>query len=258
MRRDVAERARARLLLLQAPVRAARPDRPPSPAGTCRDSDTAVRACPRRSAASPASPRAPAGSCGRSCGRRRPSAPRRASARLRARVFASGFSQNTTLPAFAAAIAISAWLSPGVLMSTMSMSARVTTSCQSVAASSQPSCSAAASHVLRVAPADHLHPRRERRGEEARDLPPGVAVRPAHEGVPDQCHIDVCHVEARMKTRQENDRPGDGESTPDVDNGEGRHGVGRGLGQPAGRCYFGGAGFFFAVAAGAAFSFLSK
>ena len=58
-------------------------------------------------------------------------------------MFASGFSQNTTLPAFAAAIAISAWLSPGVLMSTMSMSARVTTSCQSVAASSHPSSAAA-------------------------------------------------------------------------------------------------------------------
>ena len=54
-------------------------------------------------------------------------------------VLASGFSQNTTLPAFAAAIAISAWLSPGVLMSTMSMSLRLTTSCQSVEVSSQPS-----------------------------------------------------------------------------------------------------------------------
>ncbi len=59
-------------------------------------------------------------------------------------VLASGFSQKTTLPALAASIAISAWLSPGVAMSTMSMSLRVTTSRQSVAASSQPSCSAAA------------------------------------------------------------------------------------------------------------------
>ena len=53
-------------------------------------------------------------------------------------VLASGFSQKTILPAFAASIAISAWLSPGVAMSTMSMSLRRTTSRQSVALSSQP------------------------------------------------------------------------------------------------------------------------
>ena len=47
-------------------------------------------------------------------------------------MLASGFSQNTTLPARAAAIAISACESPGVLMSTRSMSLRATTSSQSV------------------------------------------------------------------------------------------------------------------------------
>ena len=42
------------------------------------------------------------------------------------------------MPAFAAAMAISAWVSPGVDTSTMSMSSRATTSRQSVAYSSQP------------------------------------------------------------------------------------------------------------------------
>ncbi len=56
---------------------------------------------------------------------------------------ASGFSHRIALPAWAAAIAISAWLSPGVAMSTMSMSGRATTSRQSVAHSSQPSWAAA-------------------------------------------------------------------------------------------------------------------
>ena len=54
-------------------------------------------------------------------------------------VLASGFSQSTALPARAAAIAISACESPGVQTSTMSMSSPLTTSRQSVAASSQPS-----------------------------------------------------------------------------------------------------------------------
>src|SRR5688572_14252603 len=67
-------------------------------------------------------------------------------------VFASGFSQNTAFPALAAAIAISACDSPGVLMSTMSMSGRLTTSRQSVAASSQPYSRAAASTFFAVRP----------------------------------------------------------------------------------------------------------
>ena len=59
-------------------------------------------------------------------------------------MFASGFSQKTVLPASAAAIAISAWESPGVQMSTTSMSGRATTARQSVACSSKPSLRAAA------------------------------------------------------------------------------------------------------------------
>ncbi len=59
------------------------------------------------------------------------------------RVLARGFSHKTALPARAAAIAISAWLSPGVLTSTRWMSLRFTTSRQSVADSSQPSRRAA-------------------------------------------------------------------------------------------------------------------
>ncbi len=59
-------------------------------------------------------------------------------------VFASGFSHSTCLPASSAAIAISACESPGVTMSTMSMSSRAITSRQSVADSAQPHFSAAA------------------------------------------------------------------------------------------------------------------
>ncbi len=55
-----------------------------------------------------------------------------------ATVFASGFSQSTCLPASSAAIAISACVSPGVTMSTTSMSSRAITSRQSVAVSAQP------------------------------------------------------------------------------------------------------------------------
>ena len=61
-----------------------------------------------------------------------------------ATVLASGFSHSTCLPASRAAIAISAWVSPGVTMSTMSMSSRAITSRQSVADSRQPHFSAAA------------------------------------------------------------------------------------------------------------------
>src|SRR6185295_4189336 len=52
---------------------------------------------------------------------------------------ASGFSHRIALPASAAATAISACESPGVTMSTTSMSLRPSTSCQRVAASSKPS-----------------------------------------------------------------------------------------------------------------------
>ncbi len=57
---------------------------------------------------------------------------------------ASGFSHSTCLPASNAAIAIWAWVSPGVQMSTRSTSSRVITSRQSVALEAQPSLAAAA------------------------------------------------------------------------------------------------------------------
>jgi len=60
------------------------------------------------------------------------------------RSFAVLVATDASRPARAAAIAISMCESPGVLTSTMSMSLRVTTSCQSVAASSQPYSRAAA------------------------------------------------------------------------------------------------------------------
>jgi len=58
--------------------------------------------------------------------------------------FASGFSHRTCLPASKAAMAISACVSPGVQMSTMSTSSRSITRVQSVSTSSQPYLSAAA------------------------------------------------------------------------------------------------------------------
>jgi hypothetical protein len=65
-------------------------------------------------------------------------------ARASSTEFASGFSHSTCLPAASAAMAISAWLSPGVQMSTTSMSSRRTSSRQSVEYPSQPSRVAAA------------------------------------------------------------------------------------------------------------------
>ncbi len=63
--------------------------------------------------------------------------------RASATVLASGFSQSTCLPAASAASAISAWLSPGVQMSTTSISSDSTRPRQSVVYPSQPSRSAA-------------------------------------------------------------------------------------------------------------------
>ncbi|MDQ1126678.1 hypothetical protein QE428_001711 [Microbacterium sp. SORGH_AS 505] len=76
----------------------------------------------------------------------------RASARAAASVIASasatelasGFSQRTCLPASSAAIAISAWVSPGVTMSTTSTSSRAIVVRQSVDDSDHPHFAAAA------------------------------------------------------------------------------------------------------------------
>ncbi len=81
---------------------------------------------------------------------RRPPRPPRSSASASATVLASGFSHSTCLPAASAASAISAWLSPGVQMSTRSMSARSTSVRQSVSALAQPCRSAASRHGVGV------------------------------------------------------------------------------------------------------------
>ena len=59
-------------------------------------------------------------------------------ARASAGSLARGFSQSTALPASAAAMAISAWESPGVHTSTTSTSSRATVSRQSVDVASKP------------------------------------------------------------------------------------------------------------------------
>ena len=118
-------------------------------------------------------------------------------------VFASGFSQNTTLPALAAAIAISAWLSPGVAMSTMSMSLRRDDlapvgggffpaelrrrGLHVRRASGRRSPSSAASVIRREEPG-HLALR--------------VAVRPAHEGVADQCDVQRVPYGRSVRSRR--------------------------------------------------------
>ncbi len=193
MRQDVAERARAGLLLAEAPAERQRRVDASSPAGRCRGSGRCGRACPRPRARAPASRRGCGGSCGRACGRRRPSATAFHIAFAERTSLASGFSHRIALPACAAAIAISAWLSPGVETSTTSMSGRAITSRQSVANSSQPSWAARALDVPAVAAAQHLQPRRELRREEAAHLPPGVAVGTAHEGVADESDVHLAH-----------------------------------------------------------------
>ena len=69
----------------------------------------------------------------------RPRSAAAAIASASATVLASGFSHSTCLPASSAAIAISAWVSPGVQMSTRSMSSRSTSARQSVSVDAQPS-----------------------------------------------------------------------------------------------------------------------
>jgi hypothetical protein len=65
-------------------------------------------------------------------------------ARASSTVFASGFSHSTCLPASSAAIAISAWVSPGEQTSTSATSSRVSRARQSVSTDRHPSFSAAA------------------------------------------------------------------------------------------------------------------
>jgi hypothetical protein len=65
-------------------------------------------------------------------------------ARACATLLASGFSHSTCLPAASAAIAIAAWLDPGVHTSTSWTSSRATSFSQSVSVDRQPSFAAAA------------------------------------------------------------------------------------------------------------------
>ena len=94
------------------------------------------------------------------------------------------------LAASAAAIAIGACESPGVQMSTTSMSLRASTSCQLVACSSKPRRAGGLLDLRLGAADDDLQHRLERRVlEEPPDLAPGVRMRAAHEVVAD--HRDV-------------------------------------------------------------------
>ncbi len=67
-----------------------------------------------------------------------------------ATVLASGFSHRTCLPASRAAIAISAWVWPGVQTSTRSMSSRSTSARHDVSVLDHPSCDAALRDLLGV------------------------------------------------------------------------------------------------------------
>ena len=178
---DVAERARAGVLLLQAPrERALGVDEPvlqvrgahlvyvadapggDEVAGEGGRGDAAVGEADHRRDA-PAAARSAAA----------------AIASASSTVFASGFSHSTCLPASSAAIAISAWESPGVTMSTMSMSSRAITSRQSVADSAQPHLSAAAATAAALRPT--TTPSRAGRGGRrtaARPASPASARRP--------------------------------------------------------------------------------
>jgi hypothetical protein len=105
---------------------------------------------------------------------------------------ASGFSHRIALPAWAAAIAISGCESPGVQMSTRSTSGR-----DHLAPVGGPLVPAKLRRGLLdvppVAAAEDLEAGREPGREEAADLPPGVAVGAAHEGVADESDIHFAH-----------------------------------------------------------------
>ena len=172
-------------------------DRRANLAGRCRATDGPRRSPPEATMLpSQRRRRAPGGSRSSPCDARPPRARRRASRLASTSVFASGFSQKTCLPAFAAAIAIGAWVSPGVQTSTRSMS------------------SAAGELLPLVRAALPTEPLGERldlgldRGrrppvmtgvtacevEELGDLEVGVRVRLAHEAVADESDAErICH-----------------------------------------------------------------
>ena len=122
-------------------------------------------------------------------------------------VFASGFSQSTCLPACSAAMAISAWLSPGVQMSTRSMSSRSTRRRQSVSFEAKPSRSAAARHRLRVTADDRGQLGGERQVEESWGVAPGLGMGGAHKGVPHHADPqDVTHLSSPFSSPAETTR----------------------------------------------------
>ena len=106
-----------------------------------------------------------------------------------ATVLASGFSHSTCLPAASAAIAISAWVSPGVQMSTRSTSAALDQRRASRSrVSAQPSRPAASAVRSASRPQSDPHAGVQREVEEARRGAPGLGVGGAHEGVADHAH----------------------------------------------------------------------
>ncbi len=122
-----------------------------------------------------------------------------------ARVLASGFSHSTCLPASSAAMATSAWLTPGVHTSTSCTSSRLIRACQSVSVAAQPSRPRRGARRGRVPAAQHGHAGPQRQVEHVRRGPPGVRVGRAHERVAHHAHAEhrrvrdlLCHKTSRQ------------------------------------------------------------
>ena len=194
VRADVAERAGAGLVLLQPPrhrrgrvgdpvLQVLRPDVPDLAEPALGDQLPGER--DRRHPAVGEADHRPHARAPRRGRRPRPSP------RPRRRVLASGFSQSTCLPASSAAIAISAWVSPGVQMSTRSTSSR-STSAAPVGLGATPSRAARrpSATAVGVAAGEHGQLGAQRQVEEVRCGAPGLRVGGAHEGVADQADAE--------------------------------------------------------------------
>ena len=183
--------------------------RPPRPAGATPAGSRGRRSSPagRRRGRGGSAPSAPVGDQLAGVGRGRhapvveghhrsarrrppPSSAASAMASASATVLASGFSTSTCLPASSAAIAISAWLEPGVQMSMRSTSSRSSSARQSVSIPAQPSWSAACCVRSALRPQSDVHARLQREVEEAPHGRPRLGVGAAHEAVADQPDVE--------------------------------------------------------------------
>ena len=207
------------LLLLAAARSAAPPGRRASPAGTARGRAGSRRAGPRATSwrASAIAGHPAVGEADHRRGRRARAARSAAAAiaSASATVLASGFSQSTCLPASSAAIAISAWVSPGVQMSTRSMSSRSMTRAPvglaSTPSRAAPAASATAAGV--AAARARVSSGRSGRSKKLRRGAPGLGVGGAHEGVADHADAEGGRSGAVMTVLAPGawrGRPGDG------------------------------------------------